>query len=305
LLISRREVFASPWPWTGAAIAVAIFVPNLLWQATHDWISVQYTLSHRGHTDGPIAYWLQQLLLFNPLFLVPGIAGLFALRRDHRFSPLLYTAIIVELIFFATGGKSYYAGPIYPALYAAGAIWVDERSRRRWPVVTFAAVSSLLILVLLPIALPVLDVRTMIDQNLWKSRPDYAQMIGWPELVQEAAQAYDALPPDQRANAVILTHYYSQAGAVDYYGPSLGLPGAISPHLTYWYWAPRRMDPTTAVLVDYTLEEGDRLFNDCRQVGTVTNQYGIHNDDYGDPILICSDPRRPLWQAWASLQTLD
>jgi 4-amino-4-deoxy-L-arabinose transferase-like glycosyltransferase len=85
LLISRRGVLASPWPWAGAAIAVAIFVPNLLWQATHDWISVQYTLSHRGHTDGPIAFWLQQLLLFNPLFLVPGIAGLFALRGDRAF----------------------------------------------------------------------------------------------------------------------------------------------------------------------------------------------------------------------------
>jgi hypothetical protein len=62
----------SRWPLIGAAIALALFVPNLAWQATHDWMSVQYTLSHRGHTDAPLAYWLQQLLAFNPLFLVPG-----------------------------------------------------------------------------------------------------------------------------------------------------------------------------------------------------------------------------------------
>lgn len=305
LLVSRREMLASPWPWIGAVISLALFVPNLAWQATHDWISVQYTLSHRGHTDGPIAYWLQQLLLFNPLFVIPGIAGMVALRRDRRFAPLVYTAIFTELIFFASGGKSYYAGPIYPALYAAGAIWLDHRLRRPWSVATFATASVALILVILPLGLPVLDVQTMIAQNLWKSRPDYAAMIGWPELVRETARAYEGLSPDQRASAVILTHYYSQAGAIDYYGPALGLPRAISPHLTYWYWAPRHMDPTTAVLVDYTLDEGERLFKNCQQVGSVTNQYGIHNDDFGDPILVCSDPRRPLWQAWRSLQTLD
>lgn len=305
LVVGRREMLATPWPWVGAAIALVLLAPNISWQAAHDWVSVQYTLSHRGHTDGPIAYWLQQLLLFNPLFLVPGIAGMFALRRDHRFAPLVYAAILVELIFFASGGKAYYPAPIYPMLYAAGAIWIDTRARRRLPVAAFATASTALILILLPIALPVLDVRAMIAQNLWKSRPDYAQMIGWPDVAQETAQAYDSLPSDQRAGAVILAHYYGEAGAIDYYGPALGLPNAVSPHLTYWYWAPPRLDPSTAILVNFTLVEGNALFLDCRQVGTITNQYGIHNDEYGAPILVCSNPRKPLWQAWRSLQTLD
>jgi 4-amino-4-deoxy-L-arabinose transferase-like glycosyltransferase len=305
LLIGRREMLATPWPWAGAAIALALLAPNIAWQAAHDWVSVQYTLSHRGHTDGPVAYWLQQLLLFNPLFLLPGIAGMVALRRDRRFAPLVYAAILVELIFFASGGKAYYPAPIYPALYAAGAIWLDVHARRRWPVAAFATASTALILLLLPIALPVLDVHAMIAQNLWKTRPDYAQMIGWPDVAKETAQAYDSLPAGQRAGAVILAHYYGEAGAIDLYGPALGLPRAVSPHLTYWYWAPPRLDPSTAILVNFTLEEGNGLFFDCRQVGTIANQYGIQNDEYGAPILVCSNPRKPLWQAWRSLQTLD
>jgi 4-amino-4-deoxy-L-arabinose transferase-like glycosyltransferase len=84
LLIARRETLTTPWPWAGAAIAVALLVPNIAWQATHDWISVQYTLSHRGHTDGAVAYWVQQLVLFNPLFLMPAIAGMVSLARDRR-----------------------------------------------------------------------------------------------------------------------------------------------------------------------------------------------------------------------------
>lgn len=305
LLVSRRELLATRWPWVAAAIALVILAPNLVWQSTHDWVSVEYTLSHRGHTDGPVAYWLQQLLLINPLFVVPAVAGAFALRRDHRFAPLVYTALFVELIFFAAGGKAYYPAPIYPLLYAAGALWIDRVVQRRWQLVSFATASVALILVLLPIGLPVYDANTMIRQNLWQTRSDYAQQIGWPEVAQETAQAYDSLPPDQRAHAAILAHYYGEAGAVDLYGPALGLPHAVSPHLTYWYWAPRDLNPSTAVLLNFTLDEGDRLFTDCRQVGTLGNRYGIHNDEYGAPVLICTGPRQPLWMEWRSLQTLD
>ena len=35
LLTRQRQLLASTWPWAGAAIALAIFAPNLLWQATH------------------------------------------------------------------------------------------------------------------------------------------------------------------------------------------------------------------------------------------------------------------------------
>lgn len=92
----------------GAAIALLVFLPNLIWQATHDWISVQYVLSHRGHTDGPFAYWWQQVLVFfNPLFVVPAVAGLVTLHRDDRFRALVYASIVVLLIFFVMGGKSY------------------------------------------------------------------------------------------------------------------------------------------------------------------------------------------------------
>jgi len=58
-------------------------------------------------------------------------------------------------------------------------------------------------------------------------------------------------------------------------------------------------------MINFTLDEGNRLFETCRQVGTVTNSQGVHNNDYGAPILVCSGPRQPLWQVWRSLQTLD
>jgi hypothetical protein len=130
-------------------------------------------------------------------------------------------------------------------------------------------------------------------------------MFGGPELAQNTAAAYESIPADQRSGAMIVAHYYGEAGPIDLYGPALGLPDAVSPHLTYWYWAPPRMDPQTAVLVGFTAEDADRFFADCRQVTTITNDYGVANDFSGDPILVCTQPREPLWRAWPSLQTLD
>src|SRR3982074_310620 len=68
-----RWHLASPWPWLGFGIAIVLLVPNLVWQSGHNWDSVAYTLEHRGATDGPIAYVLQQLLLAGPQ-LLPIIA---------------------------------------------------------------------------------------------------------------------------------------------------------------------------------------------------------------------------------------
>src|SRR6266545_3389171 len=41
----RREL-RTPWPWLGAAVAVALFAPCLLWNARHDWISIRFQLGH-------------------------------------------------------------------------------------------------------------------------------------------------------------------------------------------------------------------------------------------------------------------
>jgi len=305
MLTPRRGLLASPWPWAGAAIALAIFVPNLAWQATHDWMSVQYTLSHRGHTDGPVAYWLQQLFLFGLLFIVPCAAGLWALRRDPRFAPLPLLVVGVELFFFAAGGKSYYAGPVYPLAYAAGAIWADEHLHTSLATSLSWAGAALLFLVLLPIELPVLPTQAMVQSGVWKTRADYAAMLGGQQLARETADAYDMIPTDQRPSAMIVAHYYGEAGPIDQYGPALGLPEAVSPHLSFWYWAPPRMDPQTAVFVGYTTAEAGRYFADCRQVETITNDAGVTNDFTGEPIVLCTQPREPLWREWPGMQTLD
>lgn len=306
LLTPARRHFATRWPWLGAALAVVLLAPNLWWQVGHGWDSVAYTLHHRGATDGPAAYWLEQaLLVVQPLFLPLVVAGAVWLWRSGTFRALAWTAILVELLFFAAGGKSYYPAPVYPLLYAAGAVWL-ERSvgsrllRRAW--VSAAVVTTL---ALVPILLPVLPADVMARSGLLKLQTVFAEMYGWPDLAHQVAAAYASLPPSDRQGAMVLAEYDIEAGALDLYGPGLGLPPVVSPHLTYYYWAPARMSPDVVIAVGYRRQDLEPLFADVTQVGTISNSYGVDNGVAGGPIFVCRSPRRPLWQAWPSLKLLD
>ncbi len=305
LLTPGRRQLATRWPWLGATLAVIMLAPNLWWQAGHGWDSIAYTLHHRGNTDGPVAYWLQQgLFLVQPLLLPLVVAGAVWLWRSGTFRALAWTAILIELLFFAVGGKSYYPAPVYPLLYAAGAVWL-ERSvgsrllRRAW--VAAAVVTTL---VLTPILLPVLPADVMARSGLLKV-PTLAEMYGWPDLAHEVAAAYASLHPSERRGAMVLASNYGEAGALDLYGPGLGLPPVVSPHLTYYYWAPARMSPNVVIAVGYERQDLEPLFADVTQVGTISNSYGVANQEAGMPIFVCRSPRRPLWQAWPSLKLLD
>ena len=305
LLTPARRHLATRWPWLGAALAVALLAPNLWWQAGHGWDSVAYTLNHRNHTDGPIAYWLLQLSAIHPLLLPLAIAGAVWLWRTGTFRALAWTAILVELLFFAPGGQAYYVAAIYPLLYAAGAVWLEQAVRSRLRQWAWMAAAAVITLLEIPFLLPVLPADVMARTGLLPSRPDFAEMYGWPDLAHHVAAAYSALPPSDRRGAMILAANYGEAGALDLYGPGLGLPPVVSPHLTYYYWAPARMSPDVVIALGYDRTELEPLFADVTQVGTISNSYGVTNQEAGRPIFVCRSPRRPLWQAWLSLRALD
>jgi len=66
----------------------------------------------------------------------------------------------------------------------------------------------------------------------------YADMFGWRNMAVQVAAVYHGLPPEDQAHAVIFAYNYGDAGAIDYYGPGLGLPNAISGHNNYYLWVP-------------------------------------------------------------------
>ncbi|HSS11379.1 MAG TPA: hypothetical protein VLL25_15945, partial [Acidimicrobiales bacterium] len=195
----------------------------------------------------------------------------------------------------------------YPVLFAAGGIHLDGRirsrqgrgaRRRRAGVGLPLGLMAIQVLVALPLALPVLPPSALADGLHDKINKELGATVGWTRVTRQVAAAYDTLPPAERSTAVILTANYGEAGAVDHFGPALGLPHAISPHNNYWIWGPRgATDGATTIAVGLSEDELRPYFGQITRVGTLDTGSGIHTDEYGRPIYVCRQQR----VSWAAL----
>jgi len=125
-LTDVRRCLKSKWLWIGVAVSVLVFLPNLLWQVQHNFVSLDF-LKHIHARDlhlGKARSFLPDQLEFTYLPLV--IAGpyfyLFS-RQGERFRMLGSMYVVTLLLFVIAQGRGYYLFPAYPMLYAAGAVW--------------------------------------------------------------------------------------------------------------------------------------------------------------------------------------
>ena len=150
----------------------------------------------------------------------------------------------------------------------------------------------------LPLLVPVVPQSSLARFGLDEARKDYSDTVGWPQLVGQVAQVYDQLSPEERPRTAIVAGNYGEAGAIDLYGPALGLPAAVSPHLTFWYWKPAHVNADTIVAVGVDESDARRFFADVTRVGSVQPVDGVRNEEVGRAILVCRAPVVPLDEIW-------
>jgi 4-amino-4-deoxy-L-arabinose transferase-like glycosyltransferase len=303
-LTPQRRLLRSGWAFAGGAITLAIWAPNLAWQAAHGWPQFQVfsSLSHDAlHNRG---VYLPAQIFYTSVVLTPvWIGGLVWLLRNPQAAPyraLGLMFLVVVTVFLALGGKPYYPGGMYTLMFAAGSI-PTERYLHERGVPKLALVVSFALL--LPIALPVLPAKTLAKVPLQKINYDLAETIGWPKFVSTVAGVYGALPRADRANTVILTQNYGEAGAIDRYGSTFGLPPAYSGHNNYWLWGPPRGTSSVTIAVNIDPPLLASFFTQVKQVATFDNGIGVQNDEQGAQIYLCTGQRQPWAQIWPAFRS--
>jgi len=294
LLTPARRHLASRWLWLGGAIAVALLLPNLIWQAAHGWPSLEFYRNadlYKNVPTPPLQVLLQQALFTNPGTVPLWIAGaVFLLRRregiDLRHLGWIYVALLAMMLVGQKSRPDRIAG-IYPLLLAAGGAALDAAARtprRRW--LRFAAPAWLVAwgLILAPFCLPILPPETLsrylvlfggppqMERGEGKRTPIpqvLADRLGWERLVEDVAAAVDTLTPDERKRAVAFAPAYGPAGAIEWLGRDRGLPPVYCGQNTYYLWGPPP-DPVDVAIV---------LGDDDRHLGELFEQVelaGIH-----------------------------
>lgn len=326
LLTKERRVFANKWIWLGALAALAIFLPNLLWNWHEHWPFLQLMHNIRAERRDVVlsagAFFAQQIFLIGLLAApvwIAGLAGLLLSPSMKQFRFLGWSFLVCYGVLFALHGKIYYLAPVYPALLAAGAVVLErafEPSVRAWmrPVsiglLTAAGLyfAPIMVPVLspgrflaymnrLPFQLPVTEYaheRAALPQ--W-----YADQFGWQEIVAETAMAWNRIPPKERNDCGIFAQDYGQAGAIDFFGPRYGLPPALSGHQSYFLWGPRGYSGNCLIVLDERPERLGELFTSVEFVGTsADNPYALEKKI---GVFICRGAKfGTLARLWPSLK---
>jgi 4-amino-4-deoxy-L-arabinose transferase-like glycosyltransferase len=310
-----RRALARPWPWLGAAAALLLVAPNLVWQAQNGFPTLEFMRGLRRDVleeQGRGLFIAGQLLYFHPVAAPVWIAGLAAAftRECAAARPFVVLFLALFAFYFVGGGKPYYLASAYPAVLAAGGIalerWLAGRTGAlRALVATLATTGAALGLLTLPL-LPIRQVDAAIGRALgWAVPPmalthDLHGMFGWREHAAAIDRVHQELPEHEGRAAGVLAGSYSQAAAVNRFRRET-TPRAVSGHMTYFLWGPEpgRGDVLIACGVPRALLE--RHYRTCTESARI-DAPDARPQDTDLPVYVCRGPRGGMPALWPELR---
>jgi hypothetical protein len=325
LMTKERKVLLDKYFWLGGAIAFLIFLPNIIWQFQNDFATLELLQNvqktGKNVVMSPIGFIISQIMGLLPVTLPVWIAGIYFFVADKngkrfRFLGITYLVLLGLMIYLKA--KDYYLVPIYPMLFAGGAVFWEqliEKTRAlrfvkyALPILIFG-----LFVVVVPIVVPVLPVETLIKyQEATGFKPPksevghnsvlqqiYSDQFGWQEMVAKVADVYNNLSPEERAKVGIFAGNYGEAGAIDFFGEKYGLPKSISPHQSYFVWGPREYTGEILILLGASKEAAEKKCESVEEKAEVNHPYSESYEKY--KIIICRNTKEPLPEIWQSLK---
>src|SRR5271167_1709647 len=209
VLTPERKAFAGKWIWIAGIVAFLIFLPNLLWNVQHHFPFLELMrnikASGRDTVFTPLGYLKAQMMLLTPVTLpvwVLGAVYFFFWNTGKPFRVLGWTFVTVLVVLIVAHGKDYYASPVFPMMFAGGAIGIEQLSQRRgsrWLGPALAALIMLGTLAVSPLFVPVLSPEGFLryqaklpfqiqpDEKSMETEPMphyYSDDFGWEEMVR-------------------------------------------------------------------------------------------------------------------------
>src|ERR1044071_58418 len=321
LLTPERRHFAAKWIWLGGLLTFAVALPNILWQAQHHWPTYEL-LTNIAHSDknialGPAQFIGQQIVFMNPGTLPLWLAGLcwvFGSRDGRRYMALGITYVVILAEFLILHGKSYYLAPAYPMLFAAGGVAVERvfAARFTWLKPAFLAMILLAGALFAPVIVPILSPDKLVgymraihfepprtETSHTAALPQiFADQFGWEEMVDSVAHVYHHLQPEGEKHAAIFCLNYGEAGAIDFFGPKLGLPLAISGHQNYFLWGPRDWTGEVILVLDTDDKDERELFGSVEDLGQIVSSPWAMPFERRTHVYLCRDLKISVRELW-------
>lgn len=224
---SIRKHLKTIWPWLGIVLALALFSPNIWWNAGHGWASY---LKQGGRVDGfNFARALQffaelvgaQFFLFTPIIAVLAVCGLWHLRQNKAPGArlLLWLTLLPALVLLehvlTNRVESNWPAILYPsACLAASCLcsrWARPALLVGFGISALVYVQSFTGVVPLPA----------------KQDTTALQLAGWPALAAQAAKTHPAF---------LTADTYTVASELAFYAPKDVPVIGFSSRWDYFNW---------------------------------------------------------------------
>jgi hypothetical protein len=293
-----------------------MILPNLIWQLQNDWPTLNFILNLKAGVMSGISalqFLAGQLLYlhpFNAVLWISGLAFLLFRKTGKPYRILGWIWLAVFLLLLITKSKIYYLAPAYAAVFAGGGLAVERwvlKKNKKWlkaGIITFLLLGGL---ILGPISVPYMDIDTTESyihaitfnqfKNIYELTSDLRGMFGWEKRVETVADVYNSLSAQEKKQAIIWAFGYGNAGAIDYFGEKMDLPGAVSLSLSYWLWGVPEGRGDIVIGVGIEKENIEHVFEQVEVAARVELEH-VNPWQTPFPVLICRNPRKPLTEIW-------
>lgn len=324
----ERKYIFNKWFWMGRVIVVVCLIPFLYWQHTHGWPIVSFAKYYAGSKTYQVSLlefiWFQ-IFIMHPLTLPIWISGLYfsffsSNGRQYRVIGWIY--VILFVVFALLKAKFYFLIPVYPFLFASGAVLIDNYFRRRnWKLIPAIVFPVMIVagIITAPVAMPLLPVETFTkvygflsgDAGIKQESHEisnlpqhFADRFGWQEMAMTIASVYADLPEDEKSKACILTGNYGEAGAVYFFGKKYGLPDPISGHGWHYYEGTKNNTSDVVISINISKEYLQARFDDVTQATVFQCRYCMPYEN-NQPVYVSREPNRSIEEILEEIKHFD
>jgi hypothetical protein len=99
---------------------------------------------------------------------------------------------------------------------------------------------------------------------------------------------------------VLIGENYGEAGAMEFYGPKLGLPRVVSAAGSYWFFGPGEKPGTVVISLGVTQHDMEQFFGRVTYAGRVLNDWGVP-EEQDVSIYVGENPKATIQQVWPTL----
>ncbi|MEF3193895.1 MAG: glycosyltransferase family 39 protein [Halothiobacillaceae bacterium] len=192
-----RRQLQNPRLWLAAGLALFIFLPNLIWNAAHEWPTFRHTAEISNLSEG-VLHWGElaeflggQFVVFGPLSMALFAVAAMAMPASPAKTLLLSFALVFLAVIFAQAlfgrANANWAAPAFVAASVLVAHWGVRRSRWLW--------SALLINAVLMFGVYHYDAITrFLGVELSGKTDPFKRVRGWEQLGQQFAERRQQAP---------------------------------------------------------------------------------------------------------------